>query len=458
MIIKSPPFWPDRRCGSGHLLQTALRYNKEELARFRSQIRNGESTFAMPPEALSSLYIDDKARLDESCKRAKAFDYILYSLAADACTVDTLHLFFIIRPGMVGSDHLLKVKLATGKRKNRVLWQEKTGKKIEGVAALWKQKGIRIKIKPLNKRLCGVGSIGCFIQLTLPSWLGKVDNAWPTDPNFSSLVIDSVQEKLTMIGITADLREAKVCRCDINRNMVLDESCASYMSVLRAMSIPRTKRMLYPETGCIFYNKSYSLKFYDKIAELKAKGVPTGHLPRNLMRVEWSIKGARNVTGQLKVTTVQNLLDRWMQIESIFVAFLAKSAFRYDVEILKKPRSRGDCRLARPTLAQIRNFHRWCKKKQIKLPYTASQLDGLLRTGGPYEYYEAIKKVSGMHPKHADDAGRRMSDAYWHEIVMTDPDFVRRYEELKSKSAGGYCWPTRRFTVAQSENSSPAHM
>ena len=456
----------DPVCGSSTFLRDTFAlffdaYNKVPLAGFQSQ---SSSQMQSGPQSIErALQLAKRLPLQQRhlpilqgvpTGLNVVPDIILSSIPLDALTVDSLCLMLVppttrtTTGTLLRRDHQLTEARPYHPSKRRRLWQFEDGEWLEGACAEWKGEGVHVKLVPRNAKLYGPGSVVFYVNFSVASILGRGDNSWPADSRAMEGVIDIVQGILHKMGITTDLRQAQITRCDLNRNMVMDEPIENYREVWDALHTPRTTKETWPRTGMLCQNKSQALSIYDKIVAMKKNGVSTGHLPPHLMRLEWRVMGAANVRKKLGLNTVQDLISRYEALPDLFTDHLKKVLFRYDVVDLKAPRRRSDSRVYSPTQAQVFNLVRWCRKHQITLDLTKPQLHRTLGEEGVEGYARTIKLIPGMYPKHrkhATDAVRSMRRAWWHEKVVTDADFARRYEELRSKVEGGRCWPARHW-------------
>ena len=359
------------------------------------------------------------------------------SAALDSATVDTLGIYFKVEKGFVRPDHRLTVKRSPNGA-NRLLWQDDAGGVVEGEKAFWNGEGISVEVSALSKDWHGAGSIGCRVHFSLPSFPGcgshDIDNTWPLPRRIVGPIFDHIQQVLDDIGLNCNVRQAQICRCDLNRNLVLDEPLENYASVQRLLTVPRTQRWKCYTTE-YNGNKSQVIMEYDKKELLKAQGRPTKHLPDYLIRREWKIMKCRNVRKKLGFSTVQELIDNWHYLSSIFNAHMQKTKFRFDATTPRRS-SYDPTRAIRHDLA---TFRRWCQKREIEVESVVI-LERILRDRGIDAFNKALKAKRGMNAQRAARLVRQLREALFLE-AMQDADFARRYAELKKKSQGGQCWP-----------------
>jgi hypothetical protein len=458
-----PFFDPD--CGSGSMLREARNivdasYNKQEQARLEPEAEplqpsnsQDEDNTLLRMLTTTLLLLHPQSPLANAESKITQwnwnspppvlgdFDFVINSIALNRVTVDTIHLSVPMSRVKVLPHHSLRVKQSNDAERNRLLWREEDGTSVRGEMATWgdlkagaqDKPHLFVQVSPLRRGWIDGDNIGCIIQFSIPGVRGHGDNSWPTDRRNAIGMIDSVQEELASLGLIIDLKQAKVTRCDLNRNISLDEPFHHYEKIIKALNLPRTKTH-DRGTTMTRTNKSQGVSFYDKIDQMKSRGLSTSHLPPNLGRLEWEVKQARNVAKKLDIKTVQGLLDGWETLEPLYLTY-KNSLFRYDVEALQAPRPRRDCRTETPIEAEIALLIRWCQKQGIGIDINASQLKRMVNNGNLKGYAKKIKAVAGIDRKRANTSISRMRTAFWRENFR-DEDFVRRYLELKEKLEG----------------------
>ncbi|MBV9468894.1 MAG: hypothetical protein JOZ57_06575 [Abitibacteriaceae bacterium] len=396
------------------------------------------------------------------------FDIVLTNTPLDALSVDTMWVSLPISAVEIRPDHQLRLTPAGGGAKKRVLWQYPNGERVEGISAYWNSSltnepvaqvlglpihGVNVNIRPLRRANAGkrgwIGrdSIGCLIRFSIEGIVGQGNNAWPVPGMLLSRIVDLVQQLLKCVGIVTDLRHGTLCRCDLNRNFVVEEPWQNYMAVLGALYMPYMKQWKRapdqkPNEYTMYYsNKSHCVLLYDKITQLSKNNQEARFLPRRLTRLGWQLRRAKNVQQKLGVTTVQDLINRWETLPDGFATGCYNALFSHNITTMRAPSTTGNNHSVSTVSAEIENLLRWCNRKHLPCDLTLSDLSHLVRTQGMDCYKSIITAIPGMDQKHAATAVRRMRAAYWEEQVTTVPDFRNRYHELKLKAAGGRCWP-----------------
>jgi hypothetical protein len=410
-----------------------------EVLRAMALLLHPESPMASVKSGVSLWTWDEPVRPSD-------FDLICNTIPFNMVTVDTLAVSIPISRIKVLANHHLAVAQSDEAELNRILFRDQDGMEVRGQSATWgalwdkplNEPHLYLEISPLSRGWIEGDNIGCYIQFSIPGIRGHGDNSWPVDCRNATGIIDAVQNKLAALGLIVDLRQAKVVRCDLNRNVVLEEPFHHYQTILRALDLPRTNRGDYSRTGITRTNKSQSMVIYDKIAEMKSRGLSTTHLPPHFARQEWQVKTARNVSKKLEVKTVHDLLDSWDTLPHLYIN-QKNRFFCQDVDALLSPRPRCDLRNQTPIQSEISTLLRWSQKHGLEHHLDAQKLGNMVKHGNFHGLAKLIKSVPGMDKKHANTAIGRMRNAFWRENFQ-DADFLRRYKELKEKfgvSQGG---------------------
>jgi hypothetical protein len=460
----------DPACGSAGFLLDAVRllsdptssYNKQSLAGLEDQTELPHSISleaiqaaemlakwqmimgTVPPPSSAICRTDNLA--DSPTTRVKlwdweqtlpAFDHLLTSAPLDLITVDTLEVVFPISRVTISAHHQLQVIQADDEQKNGLLWVFKDGTFVTGEYAYFDYYGLHFEVKPLKRGWIDGDNVGAIVRFSLPGIYGHRDNSWPLNKRVAIAMIDAVRDKLADMGVTLDFRSGKITRCDLNRNVVLDEPFYHYQPMLNALDVPRTQKRDHNGTGTGIErtNNSQGVLVYDKIVRMQREGLRTNHLPPHLARVEWQIKKARNVSKRWHINTVQDLVDHWEDLPSLYLANQSQ-LFRYDVEALQSPQPRASLRQETPIQSKIANLLRWCDKRGLRHRLDPKRLEKMVRQGRFGDYAKTIKAVPDMDRKYANNAVAAMRVAFWREAFQ-DADFVRRYTEFKQKVEQG---------------------
>ena len=156
-------------------------------------------------------------------------------------------------------------------------------------------------------------------------------------------IIDSIkklEEKLNL-----DLSNFRISRIDIGVTFEMENSVQSYLDSL--IEIPRYKLVTYENESKSFQNKSKSLNFYDKVAEMNRKKstqeqiTELGLSNSNLLRYELQFKNARTIFYKPKVADlyddkfIKKLLRIWK--DDFHKIKKQKKLLNFEEVQLKKP-------------------------------------------------------------------------------------------------------------------------
>jgi len=390
-----------------------------------------DSILAIPvkEEPKFHLHLHAGAAAKAGCVEPEGYIEV-WTAADDAITVDTVHLSVLLDSSMISPSHSLSIIKPKRGQKSYLLWKTEDGEHVEGCRAAANAPGVSIHMAPMrgdNGQQAG-GMIGCKIQISLPAIAANGDNSRPISGDEAASVIDLVQEMVLGVGLNIDLRQLKVVRCDINRNIVLDEPYEKYEPVFTALKMPRSTTRSY-RTGKLWGNKSHQLNVYCKSVERQAKGYSNNRLPENTIRLEYRVLSARSVRKKLQITNLQDLLDDWDALGEKFLSVLEKNLFQPRASDFSDDGPGLGTRIRRPVRSQIRSLLRWCRKHQLAGVPSSSKMEQILRSGGIDAYALAVTTIPGMVRKYANSKIRQMRDALWQEAT-TDASFAMRYHDL----------------------------
>jgi len=171
---------------------------------------------------------------------------------------------------------------------------------------------------------CYVGSMklwfnqyGKFIQFSIPKKYHGDHNYYPVNKSQARVVIDRINQRLNQGGISDDLWNSKLSRVDIFKNIVTDHPFDSYNQVFDLLHGTRLNKWK-SFTSYYFGNKYKALAIYDKINQMKHKGIDVSNFPEHVMRVEYRMYTGRYCFDGLGTKTIRGLFDIWDQLPVIF--------------------------------------------------------------------------------------------------------------------------------------------
>lgn len=137
---------------------------------------------------------------------------------------------------------------------------------------------------------------GLFVHFSIPKLYGL-------DNNFYSLGVGSYKstekillKKLNSLGYEVDLKDFKIGRLDIFKNIELENDFGSYGFIFDYLNYKRTHKRDYID-GFLFTNYNREICFYNKTKEIEMKGgiIPIGVVRDRIMRGEGFNPPKRNL-------------------------------------------------------------------------------------------------------------------------------------------------------------------
>ncbi len=182
-------------------------------------------------------------------------------------------------------------------------------------------------IKPI------AGEVKAFATFSAPKRISDDNYSPVTEAQFSE-AIESVEEELSLNGIKADIRKARLSRVDTFKNILTDEETASYARLFGLLEANRAKdKTTHGASTWLMKNNSTEYCIYDKIEEMRN----TGHLTQDLqktLRFELRCKDSQKVKRFYKsVVTVQDLKAYgWSALQERSVKAWTDNFFKYDID------------------------------------------------------------------------------------------------------------------------------
>lgn len=156
-------------------------------------------------------------------------------------------------------------------------------------------------------------------------------NFHPPSTKQAKAAFKVVQCKLSDIGIKTNVLDAKVCRVDACKNLMVDEPVNCYGDVFKVLQAKRMAQHGYPD-GWLYENGMQELSFYDKILKMRIDDFSVDDLPKNVLRGEWRLKQARKVRAVLGFDDTRSLLNNLDHLQHKYQEAMHGSLFRYDVD------------------------------------------------------------------------------------------------------------------------------
>jgi hypothetical protein len=223
----------------------------------------------------------------------------------------------------------------TGEMKgNFPLWTDGQ-KTFEGSQAYHRDEHFNVNLSAQFKNDGSGISTVCYVTFDVPKFAGG-HNYQAVDFAGTQDALKQAEKKLRDVGIKTNIMTAKPSRMDTFDNVEADEPYSCYQPVLALLHGSRMKERGY-EGGFLWENQSHEICAYDKRQKMKKDKHSLSGLPKHPIRFEYRAKQARKIQTAYGFHSVQDLMDGYDSIRSVYLQTMGKQLFKYsasDVEAL----------------------------------------------------------------------------------------------------------------------------
>jgi hypothetical protein len=175
------------------------------------------------------------------------------------------------------------------------------------------------------------GCARCMVQWSGRAFAGS--NEVPLDYDSLFDVASRVEAELSKAGLHFPMDKARLTRIDLAKNIELSHPVASYTPVFGALRGRKSmNKQDFGGTGFLMGNTQRQVCFYDKGAEMNAKGLDLAECPINTLRPECRLMRGRAVQAALGVETLPDLRRGWEKIPGAYVHSMEQDVFRAKME------------------------------------------------------------------------------------------------------------------------------
>ncbi len=174
-------------------------------------------------------------------------------------------------------------------------------------------------------------SPNCMIQWSARAFSGS--NEVPMQRQQVSESARDVRNELSALGLHFPMEKARLVRLDLAKNVELEHPVASYTPVFGALSARKSvDKQDFGGTGFLMRNTQRQIAFYDKGAEMHAKGAELDECPVNTLRPECRLMKGKVIRDTLGFESVQDVTRGWEKIPGAYVESLERDVFRHKME------------------------------------------------------------------------------------------------------------------------------
>ncbi len=221
-----------------------------------------------------------------------------------------------VQPGLVEYD--------TGEQREVSLFKDESGRDVYGSKAFINTEQYNLTIQPMGH------GVELFLQTSLPKVV-KDNNYGPLTNSETEQAVKAIGQDLQSRGIGLNLDKCGLSRVDLFKNVVGDNDFMSYSPLF---SLLQSKRQQQRDYGTTFtwQNTQREVCAYDKLVEMKSRGMSVTGYPVNTIRFEYRLKNSRVCSREIGSKTVKDLVNNLDGLADKYRDALSKSIFSLDVD------------------------------------------------------------------------------------------------------------------------------
>jgi hypothetical protein len=219
------------------------------------------------------------------------------------------------------------VNAATGEPRNHQQLYFNGEQWLTGQRAHYNTKDFQLSILPGQ----GDQAPNCIVQFSANAFAES--NEVPLNRDRLTECARDVRKELLGVGLDFPMEKARLVRLDIAKNVELAHPIASYSPVFQALSTRKSvNKVDFGGTGFLAGNTQRQIAFYDKGAEMHAKGHELDECPINTLRPELRFMKGRAIRAALGFETLEGLKSAWETLHGVYSEALQKDVFRPKME------------------------------------------------------------------------------------------------------------------------------
>lgn len=221
-----------------------------------------------------------------------------------------------VQPGLVDYEN--------GQQREVSLFKDELGRDVYGQKAFVNTDQYNLTIQPMGS------GVELFLQTSLPKTI-KDDNYSPLTDSETRQAVDAIASDLRSRGIVVNLDKCGLSRVDLFKNVCGENDFLSYSPLFELLQSKRQHKRDYGTTFT-WSNTQREICAYDKLTEMRSRGMATGGLPTNTIRFEYRLKNSRVCGRELGVSTVKDLVNNLDTLPVKYRDALSKSIFSLRVD------------------------------------------------------------------------------------------------------------------------------
>lgn len=221
-----------------------------------------------------------------------------------------------VQPGLV--------EYATGEQREVSLFKDESGRDVYGSKAFINTSQYNLTIQPMGH------GVELFLQTSLPKVV-KDDNYSPLSDAETKEAVEVIGQDLRSRGVGLNLDNCQLSRVDLFKNIIGDNDFLTYSPLFSLLQSKRQQKRDYGTTFT-WQNTQREVCVYDKLVEMKSRGVEVSRYPGNSIRFEYRLKNSRVCGREIGSKTVKDLVNNLDGLSKKYQDAMSKSIFSLGVE------------------------------------------------------------------------------------------------------------------------------
>jgi hypothetical protein len=208
---------------------------------------------------------------------------------------------------------------------NFPLYRDSRGRSVSGLRAVLNTPDYQLTLKPDRSG----GAAVCLVQFSAGCFADT--NLNPLDADECAEAALKVQRDVRKRGCKLDLEQARLWRVDVARNVMLDESVASYAPIFSGVGLrKRVRKLDFGGTGFVVGNKQWEIAGYDKGEQMRESGFVKDSPSDNVFRPELRLLKGSVIGKRLGAKTLPELRAGWSNLKPVYLQSLKQEVLKMD--------------------------------------------------------------------------------------------------------------------------------
>lgn len=244
--------------------------------------------------------------------------------------LDTLKVYtddFTVKDRARVSVQLGLVNYESGEQREVSLFKDESGRDVYGSKAFVNTDKYNLTIQPMGH------GVELFLQTSVPKVING-DNYTPLTNSETRQAVEVIGQDLRSRGIGLNLENCKLSRVDLFKTVHGENNFLTYSPLFALLQSKRQQRRDYGTTFT-WQNTQREVCVYDKLVEMKSRGVEISGYPDNSIRFEYRLKNSRVCGREVGSKTVKELVNNLDGLSQKYRDALSGSIFSLNMSDVK---------------------------------------------------------------------------------------------------------------------------